>query len=1088
MSNISTTHNHQNTMTTLTSSNSTSRSRVFRWTALLAQVLILLGGVFAASAQTITLPWHEPFPYPNVGANLGADANNGNVAWGNANKSSQKIAAGSLSYPAFALSSSNKVSVTVANSGPINDFNEARPQFANVGPSHGSMAYLSFLMNIRDFANISATSPGNAIMGFTAGGGTSRYGSINLWSDGGNIKVGAVKYNGATVVSSSTFFASTVTSNTTYLVVLKYQYDTNSTTDDLVTVWLNPASSSFGINGSEDAGNNVVTGVGATDGTSGLQRCYLLDGFNVDVDEVRIGTSWQAVMPAACDAPLFFASPQSATNVVGGITYLTSSAGGTANVYQWRRSGTNLINGGNISGANGPALSINPVGLADAANYDLVASNACSGQSVTSSVATLTVISGANLVWSGDGVLNEWDQTTTNWNGNTATFAPFDSVTFDDTSANTFVTLVGQQNPGFVTVNSTTDYTFGGSAIGGIATLIKTNTGNLNLTVNNTHTGKTIIRGGGVNINSEDYLGANPPIYTGDQLTIDGGTLRSGASLNINDVNRGISLGAGGATFEPGFGAPLTLTTFVSGSGQLRQNGPALLKLDKANTYTGGTVVNGGRLEANQLNSLGTGDATIESGATLFMSFGENGHTNNIIAKNGSTLEYRSGGSSTYALVLRGALTSPPGSSFTIYQNNASSEAKLRLYGAFTNTANITLTSAGGPLQLTPYNGSLGEQIFSGDISGVGEVYGRGTIVLSGQNTFNRADATYSVRMAGNSCRIGIGADSTPTSGPVTSSPLGAGSLSIATHGSDSGTGTLLAWGGARTVANPIYYTYATNTVTLVLGGSNALTLSGPIELARATDTQGTNRTLDVVNNAATTLSGVISDNGLPSGIVKTGSGSLYLDGANTYTGTTAINAGLLAGIGSVVGPVTVGSSATIGGGTATAIGTLTVNNDLTVSGNVAAKLNRAGFVSDLLSVSGALTNAGTGTVTVTNLGAALQIGDTFTLFNKALTNGSAMTITGGGMVWSNRLALDGKIEAVAVFPTTPTNLTASVSGSTLTLSWPANYLGWSVQSNAVSVVSPGDWFTVPGSASTTTLNITIDPAKPNVFYRMSLP
>ena len=57
-----------------------------------------------------------------------------------------------------------------------------------------------------------------------------------------------------------------------------------------------------------------------------------------------------------------------------------------------------------------------------------------------------------------------------------------------------------------------------------------------------------------------------------------------------------------------------------------------------------------------------------------------------------------------------------------------------------------------------------------------------------------------------------------------------------------------------------------------------------------------------------------------------------------------------------------------------------------------------------------------------------------------------------------------------------------------MTFSWPANYLGWLLQSNPMSLAITNDWFTVPGSANTNRIQITIDPAKPNVFYRMRAP
>jgi hypothetical protein len=55
-------------------------------------------------------------------------------------------------------------------------------------------------------------------------------------------------------------------------------------------------------------------------------------------------------------------------------------------MYQWRKDGLNLANGGAVSGANTPTLTISPASLADAGSYD------CG--SITSRPATLTVCAG----------------------------------------------------------------------------------------------------------------------------------------------------------------------------------------------------------------------------------------------------------------------------------------------------------------------------------------------------------------------------------------------------------------------------------------------------------------------------------------------------------------------------------------------------------------------------------------------------------------------------------------------------------------------------------------------------------------------
>jgi fibronectin type 3 domain-containing protein len=66
---------------------------------------------------------------------------------------------------------------------------------------------------------------------------------------------------------------------------------------------------------------------------------------------------------------------------------------------------------------------------------------------------------------------------------------------------------------------------------------------------------------------------------------------------------------------------------------------------------------------------------------------------------------------------------------------------------------------------------------------------------------------------------------------------------------------------------------------------------------------------------------------------------------------------------------------------------------------------------------------------------------------------------------------------------TTPTNIVSSVSGDQLTLSWPADHTGWTLQAQTNSLT--GTWYDVEGSAATNQIIITIDPANPAVFYRM---
>lgn len=191
-------------------------------------------------------------------------------------------------------------------------------------------------------------------------------------------------------------------------------------------------------------------------------------------------------------------------------------------------------------------------------------------------------------------------------------------------------------------------------------------------------------------------------------------------------------------------------------------------------------------------------------------------------------------------------------------------------------------------------------------------------------------------------------------------------------------------------------------------------------------------------------------------GFDKTGAGALILSGSNTYSGATTISGGSVMvnspGSLSTATTVTVNSGGTLGGnglvkcpvtvlaGGALApgasVGTLTLESDLTLSGNLSIEVNKSLSPSnDVIYVAGALTNAGTGTVTVNNLGPALAIGDVFQIFNKPLTNGEAMTVvspTGAG--WTNKLAYDGTIEVVSLPAMDPATILSIVQVS------PTNY------------------------------------------------
>ena len=732
--------------------------------------------------------------------------------------------------------------------------------------------------------------------------------------------------------------------------------------------------------------------------------------------------------------PVITTQPAPVLVATNGIGAFTVTATGSTLHYQWYKNGAGLSDGGHVSGSQTSTLTISPATTADVATtangYYVIITNNCS-LSATSTTNALTLQPAGKLVWQGANLNTNWDLAITpNWTNSAGGFVVFnsgDKVTFDDSSTNPVVTMVGNLAPTSVTYNASQNYFF---------------------------------RGGGG----------------------------------------------------------------LVGSGSMLVNGAGTLTLSNASTYTysGGTVISNGTVAIRNggQQTIGTGPVTLAGGKLevgVASGSATSGLSNNISVTASSTLQWD--GNGTYALVVLTPLTGTPGATLTLqnFLNNTATPDRVRLYAAFTNDSPVVINTAGNQIELAPYLAS-GNQVFNGVISGNGGRFvprGAGNLILNAANTFNDSGVNangngpsgYSVYFSGGN--VGVGADSALP----TSSPLGTGNLGI-NVGVEGGTATLFSSGGAHTVGNPVNYTSATNTVTFVLGGSNNLTLSGTFALANATDTAGTNRTLQVNNTALTTLSGVIGDNGFSSGITKTGAGTLALNGVNTYTGSTLVSAGTLLVNGQVdVGGVTVTNGTLGGGGTilgpvliqspgvlspGASIGTLTISNSLTLAGNSVFEVNKSVAPSnDTVVVSGLLTNAGPATLTVSNLGPALVIGDSFKLFSAAVANGGALTVTGAGVNWTNKLAVNGSIQVLSLISTVATNspnIVFSVGGGTnLTLSWPADHIGWRLQAQTNSLANglntaSNAWFTVPGSTTVNQTNFIINPANGAVFYRLIYP
>ena len=238
-------------------------------------------------------------------------------------------------------------------------------------------------------------------------------------------------------------------------------------------------------------------------------------------------------------------------------------------------------------------------------------------------------------------------------------------------------------------------------------------------------------------------------------------------------------------------------------------------------------------------------------------------------------------------------------------------------------------------------------------------------------------------------------------------------------------------------VAHSLNALTSTGAFTLNLSKGANVT-SGVGNLALGAATLGGNATLGVEGNAVLNVTGAIGGGAF--GLTKSGSGTLLLNGVNTYTGDTIVTSGPLGGNGTIAGNLI--SSGNIRPGNSPGI--LTINGGLTasdVSGSLDFELNgpTPGAEYDRVAVTGAVALGATLNVT---LNFAAPTGQVFTIIDSAGTDavvgtfagkGEGSTIVAGGRALRvSYVGGDGNDVTVTVIPP-PAVTEVFVSGSTWT-------------------------------------------------------
>ena len=402
----------------------------------------------------------------------------------------------------------------------------------------------------------------------------------------------------------------------------------------------------------------------------------------------------------------------------------------------------------------------------------------------------------------------------------------------------------------------------------------------------------------------------------------------------------------------------VTISAPISGaSGSLNYGGTGTLTLSGANTFGGTTTVSGGTLALT--NALALQNSALDTTAS--------------VTGNATT-----GLQTTQTTLTLGGLTGNKNLAdlFTTTSGGYSSVSGLTLNPGTGVTRTYSAAIANGANNMTLTKSGAGTQILSGTNTYTGvTTVSAGTLAITKQAALpSNTAATLNVKSG---ATLALNVDSAGTAG-FTSTNLNTllGNISVAsstTEGLQSG----------------------------AILGLDTGTATG------ATFTQG-----NVITNSSGASGGAIS-------LTKLGAGTLVLDKANTFSGTTTVSAGTLSLTNALAlrnsALVTTTGTSTMGAFSALTLGGLSGSRDLGsadvlfgYTGNVSAlTLNPATGVS--VTYSGVISN-GTGAMSLTKIGAGTQtLSGANTYTGATIVNAGTLTLgAGGSLSASSALQMSG--------------------------------------------------------------------------------
>jgi autotransporter-associated beta strand protein len=521
--------------------------------------------------------------------------------------------------------------------------------------------------------------------------------------------------------------------------------------------------------------------------------------------------------------------------------------------------------------------------------------------------------------------------------------------------------------------------------------LNKLGANDLTLDQANTFTGTTTVTEGTLTLTNALALQNSALNISGGSVVLSGLT-----TLTLGGLNGSSTLdltGITNLTLNAPAGALLSYSGIIADGTPgmtVTKTGPGTQALTGANTYTGTTQIDGGILTfgnkaakpaatatAGAAGSIGLGVKAADAAFYSETEVGDLFNTNTLAgfsldAASGVAIDTTNAGGSfdqTVALTAARSLSKTGSGTLVLSQVNSHSGSTNVLAGTLSLTGSL---DGGGAV--TTSGAGVFSQTSTGVISGAATFTqgSTGSSSLAGANTYTGVTNVNLGQLAiSNPAALGTTDGNTivASGGRLIMSTVG---LSVAEPLTITGTGTT-ATNGALAFGGGVTGMVLTAPITLggaarfQADGSTGSTLSGGIDL-------GANELTINADGGATQTIDTSAITGTGGSLVKSGGGTLVLGAANSHTGTTTVNGGVLrvtdaAALGTTAAGSVVNGSLT--GSSANA--RIDLSGDVTVTGE-AATLNGVGnFIGALTSSSG--TNVWAGPVTIgsagTRLGAA---------------------------------------------------------------------------------------------------------------------